>query len=372
MNISKKSIFISILFGLTLGSIGCNSAKSTALDSSKPGVGGIITAFPSFFLPLLYPVEILVDGGEPATIDENDELDINIVLQNPLSEAGDRIDFQITTSSSAIIISGLGENPYYSDHFSVDEQKTSIQILIDHGPDGDCLDQDYYIIATDTTTFVPQLLKIKTIDADKCTYIATNGGQGYSGSFVTAASIAASKGPVEVADEICANNVPDNLNTGSPSYKAMIAASIAPSFGLTRTPSVNWVFQSFTRYFAQNGTTEIFSFGSATTVNFNGEQFLENAFGSSGSIWTGFADASWGTGTAAITQCASAVDQAGNFSSWYNNGTTTGLTGAYGVLGKTDFRSISNYTTPPLGSPAGPLPILSGCTSRRNILCVEQ
>ncbi|EPG65067.1 DUF1554 domain-containing protein [Leptospira wolffii] len=359
-------LYIAILVSILL--VGCNTANSTALDASKPNsLGGILNINLSLLLGPTYPIQVQGDAGSVyvPTVYENSEMEFTLILTNPLSQSGQKAEFVFYPSSPLISISGHDANGFYKDYFSYDEQKSGIYMLIDFAQDEDCIKQDYFIIAVDTVSNIPQWIRLHTTDEDKCTFVATNGGWGYSGSFANNYINNSLGGAVEAADAICASNIPAAMNVNSPTFKAMIVVSSAPNGAATRTLSTNWVFSApYTaiRYFGRGGYTKIFDLAyQGTHPDFANENHLENSFGGAGTIWTGFSDSNWGIGTPSQTQCAGG---AGQFAySWYS---ASALTGSYGLLNEIYYQAIAKFSTTSTGLD------LQSCNTSRYLLCVEQ
>ncbi|TGK06875.1 DUF1554 domain-containing protein [Leptospira semungkisensis] len=375
MRIPKSIFKICILLSLSQEISFCNKAETEALDGSKPNLGGAFILDPTLLLlSPHYKIKAVVDGDGTPFVAEGEELDITLTLENFPDDPNEQANFQIYPGSPEIQITGMGENSYYSDYFLQSSQKLTIGLNLNLNHDVDCFDQDYYLIAVDTVSNVPQKIKINTADSDKCVYIATNGGKGWTGSFATQ-SVTNGYGAVEAADEICNSNVPSSFvsSLGEPStYKAMLAVSYTGQYGVTRNTSTNWVFSPYSIYYGRDGKKEIFQFFSSSIVNFASEEFWTYSLGTSGRIWTGFTDMNWSTGTPSQSECASAYNEAGSMASWYVNSNTSGLTGNHGLAANTDYRSISEYTVP-TSPTAGPLPVTSNCTKdKRFFVCVEQ
>ncbi|WP_167882258.1 DUF1554 domain-containing protein [Leptospira langatensis] len=375
MRVPRSFFKICILLSLSQEVSFCNKAETEALDGSKPSLGGAFILDPTLlqFSPR-YTIKALVDGGGNPFVTEGEELDITLTLENFPDDPNEQANFQFYPGSSELLITGMDENSQYSDYFLESSQKLTVGLNLNLTHDVDCLDQDYYLIAVDTVSNIPQKIKINTFDSDKCLYLATNGGKGWTGSFATQ-SVTNGYGAVEAADEICNSNIPTAFYAGGgepPVYKAMLAVSYTGQYGATRNTSTNWVFSPYTIYYGRDGKKEIFQFFDLSRVNFAGEEFWTYSFGTSGRIWTGFTDMNWSTGTPSQSECASVYNEAGSIASWYVNSSASGLTGNHGLATNTDYRSISEYTVP-TSPTAGPLPVISNCNKdKRYFICVEQ
>lgn len=365
-----------ILLCLTLWISKCNNAESTALDGSKPSLAGAITIDPSIFWDLFvtlppYPIEPFLNEGETTlSVDESDAADILFGLQNPPSD-GSTIQFRFYRNDNLTFATDYnpdqgGYQDYLTVDFAPDPQNANFDykngFQINSLADDNCTNNYYDLVAVDVASGISQTFKVKVNDSDKCIFIATNNGAGYSGNFAKKGiDNLTFAGPREVADDICNSNIPDGINKDV-GYKAMLAISSSPS-GNYRNPSTDWVFSSFNRYFSQSGKKLAYSFTSSTTIGFANADQWTNALGTSGKIWTGFSSIDWTTDTPTQTQCASLQPSGAPYSSWYSSTAT----GTQGVLSSVNGHSIAEMTT------TDPAQVIeAACSQKRNIVCVGQ
>lgn len=357
----QKNGFLILIIALAWNLSGCNQAKVTAMDANKQPLAVAINLNPFLLLGAAYPVQVSSEEGPfIPSVEENSSLEFDIELSSPLTSEGQKAEFAFYSSDPDFLILHISEDN--TGYFSYDEQKTKIFISADLAQDDNCFDQDVYLIAVDKASNIPQYIQIKTVDVDKCVYVATNGGLGYKGNFASS-TLSDSSGAVEAADAICAANIPAAMSANSPTFKAMIVVSNSPS-STVRNPDLNWVFSApntAVRYFGREGTTYLFTLPYGANVpDLADENHLENSFGTSGTIWTGFSGTDWSIDTPIQTQCAGG---SGQFVYSWNS---TGATGSYGRLNAIYYnQAIVNYNTQAV-------PDLLSCDTRRNLLCVEQ
>lgn len=365
-----------LLLCLTLWISKCNNAQSTALDGSKPSIAGAITIDPSIFWNLFvtlppYPLEPLLNEGETTiTVDENDAADIMFAIQNPPSD-GSSIEFRFYKNDNITFVTDYnpdqgGYQNYLTLAFAPNPQNANFDykngFQINSLPDDNCLNNYYDLVAVDVSSGISQTFKVKVNDADKCIFVATNNGAGYTGNFAkNGIDNSTFGGPREVADNICNSNVPSNANPDV-SYKAMIVVSYSPSSNLRNT-STDWVFSSYRRYFSQGGNKLAYSFSTGTTIGFANADQWANSLGTSGRIWTGFSSIDWTAGSPTTTQCGGLALSGAPYSSWYS----AAATGTQGLLTAVNGNSIAEMTNT---DPAVVIPTV--CSQRRNIVCVGQ
>ncbi|MEI1277075.1 DUF1554 domain-containing protein [Leptospira venezuelensis] len=318
-----------------------------------------------------YPIEPLLNEGETTlSVDENDAADIMFAIQNPPSD-GSTVQFKFYKNDNITFATDYnpdqgGYQNYLTVDFGPDPQNSNFDyksgFQINSQEDENCLNNYYDLVAVEVSSGISQTFKVKVNDADKCIFVATNNGSGYTGNFAKKGIDNASfAGPVEVADNICNSNIPDGVNKDV-SYKAMIAVSYSTS-GNLRNPSTDWVFSSFRKYYSQGGKKLAYSFSSGTTIGFANAAQWTNSLGTGGRIWTGFSSIDWTTDTPTVTQCAGLAPSGAPFSSWYS----ATATGTQGLLTAVDGDSIAEMTNT---DPAVVIPTL--CSQRRNIVCVGQ
>ncbi|EIE03135.1 DUF1554 domain-containing protein [Leptospira licerasiae] len=365
-----------ILLCLTLWISKCNNAESTALDGSKPSIAGAITIDPSIFWNLFnvlppYPLVGFYNEGETTfSVEENNESDITLGIKNPPTD-GSTIQYRFYTSDNIYFVTDTDPNTgeslgYTTRSFGVDPQNPNFDykagLNINGAQDDNCLNNYYDLVAVDVESGISQTFKVKVTDLDKCIFVATNNGAGYTGNFAKKGiDNSTFAGPKEVADDICNSNVPDGVNKDV-GYKAMLAISYSPS-GNYRNPSTDWVFNSFSRYFSQGGKKLAYSFNSSTTIGFANADQWANALGTSGRIWTGFSSIDWATNIPTSYQCAGLAPSGAPYSSWYSSTAT----GSQGVLSSVNGNSIAEMTT------TDPAQVIeTACSQKRNIVCVGQ
>lgn len=376
---SRSLIFYASLSLFTAVLSQCNDAKTVGLDGSKSPLGvGILSNPEAFFGSSAEPIGLqqinangAVTTSSPAIFEgeRSSNNTISFQLVDPLdASSGETVTFNFTTSDTnaiPLIDNTNGSAIVTSLSFTFDPAKQAITVTIPFFlNDEDCLTQDYTLIATDTTTNIPQYFTLKTTDTAKCAFIATNNGKGWKGNF--ARDGANNDSATDIADNACNTSGDKPANFPSVNYKALISVTGTANANASKARGIQysgWPLAANTTYFIGSNNLKLFTTNGSGTYGFN--PVIPQVVGS-GTIWTGL-NSSWNSSTAALSECAVPNSQSIS-ASWTDDGSVSAsaILGYYGNLGAVNSEFVSKLAA--TGGPDG-----SACrTTTRYFLCIAQ